>query len=202
VQSMSDWWASQGYAGESKVLTMSRIVSATGSMKSGTFNVYGYTFALNSAKTAVSLTLPKTRNVVVLAVDVSGTVTNNPPAAAPTFAALPGTYTSAQSVSLASSTSGASIYYTTNGTAPAVTPSELYSGPIPVGSSLTIRAIAAASGFSTSPVASGTYTIGSGTSALPVSLIGSANVDAIWSDGSAPQGGGLDVSGDACLAAG
>jgi hypothetical protein len=32
--------------------------------------VYGYTFALNPAKTVQSITLPANRNVVVLAVDL------------------------------------------------------------------------------------------------------------------------------------
>src|SRR5262249_46795770 len=61
-------------------------------------------------------------------------------ASAPTFNPMPAPYASAQSVSLSSSTFGAKIYYTTNGTAPSVTPSELYSGPIPVSSSMTIQA--------------------------------------------------------------
>ena len=34
------------------------------------FYLYGYSFALNPAKTVASLTLPQTRNVIVLAVDL------------------------------------------------------------------------------------------------------------------------------------
>ena len=118
------------------------------------------------------------------------------PAAAPTFTPAAGTYASAQSVTLASTTAGASIFYTTNGTAP-TTGSTPYSGPIAVGSSMTIKAIATASGFSTSPVSSAAYTINSSTSATEVSLVSNANVDGIANSGSPPPGGGLDSKSNA-----
>ncbi|MGA3100797.1 MAG: chitobiase/beta-hexosaminidase C-terminal domain-containing protein [Terracidiphilus sp.] len=83
-----------------------------------------------------------------------------PAAATPTFTPTPGIYTSAQSVTLADSTPGASIYYTANGTTP-TTSSALFptSNPMLVSSTTTIEAIAAAAGYSNSVVASGTYTI-------------------------------------------
>jgi len=85
---------------------------------------------------------------------------NLPAAATPTFSPAPGTYTAAQSVSLSDATTGASIYYTTNGSAP-TTASTLYvvGSPIAVSSTTTINAIAVATGFSNSAVATGTYTI-------------------------------------------
>ena len=92
----------------------------------------------------------------------SGTFTINLPAAAtPTFSPAPGTYTSTQSVTLSDTTSGASIYYTTDGTTP-TTSSKLFSpsSPISVSTTTTIEAIAVASGYSPSAVATGTYTIG------------------------------------------
>jgi len=49
-------------------------------------------------------------------VSLSGT--GNAPAATPAFSPAPGTYASAQTVTLSDTTSGASIYYTTNGTTP------------------------------------------------------------------------------------
>ncbi|MGF1637001.1 MAG: chitobiase/beta-hexosaminidase C-terminal domain-containing protein [Cyclobacteriaceae bacterium] len=76
----------------------------------------------------------------------------------PTFSPTAGTYTSAQSVSISSATSGAAIHYTTNGSTP-TTASPVYSAPIDVSSTQTIRALAVKSGMSNSSVASATYTI-------------------------------------------
>src|SRR5246127_729843 len=67
---------------------------------------------------------------------------------------------------LADATPGASNYYTTNGTTPSVS-STLYTAPITVSSSVTIEAIAAASGYSNSPVASGAYVISAPRAAAP-----------------------------------
>src|SRR4029078_10293410 len=61
--------------------------------------------------------------------------------ATPTFSPVAGTYTSAQSVTITSATSGASIYYTTDGTTPTAG-STLYSGPVSVAVSETLKAIA------------------------------------------------------------
>jgi hypothetical protein len=88
----------------------------------------------------------------------SATYTLNPPAATPTFNPVSGTtFSSTLSVSIADSTPGATIYYTTNGTAP-TTSSTVYSGPITLSATTTINAIASASGFAQSAVASASYT--------------------------------------------
>jgi hypothetical protein len=87
---------------------------------------------------------------------------NLPPAAAPTFSVSAGTYTTVQSVSLADTTPGASIYYTVDGTTPATTAggsTMLYSSPITVGVSETVNATAVASGYSTSPLGTAIYVI-------------------------------------------
>ena len=70
TQSLSDWFTPQNYPGESKALTMPYRLNLNGTLDNRTFYLYGYSFALNPAKTVASLTLPKTGNVVVLAVDV------------------------------------------------------------------------------------------------------------------------------------
>jgi hypothetical protein len=79
-------------------------------------------------------------------------------AAVPVFSPKPASYTSTQLVTISDSTAGAAIYYTTNGTTPTAF-SSLYAGPITVSSTETIKAIAAASGFSNSGVATALYTI-------------------------------------------
>ena len=81
-----------------------------------------------------------------------------PVAAAPAFSPAVGAYTTAQTVTLTDSTSGASIYYTTNGTTPTAN-STLYTGAITVSATETIEAIAVAPGYTNSPVATGVYTI-------------------------------------------
>jgi hypothetical protein len=80
------------------------------------------------------------------------------PAATPTFNPASGTsFSSTLSVSIADATPGAKIYYTTNGSTPTTT-SSVYSSPIAVTSTTTIQAIATASGFAQSAVASASYT--------------------------------------------
>ncbi len=81
---------------------------------------------------------------------------NLPVLTAPTLNPLPGTFTTAQAVTLTES--GATIYYTTDGTTP-TTASSVYSAAIPVKVDTTVKAIAVASGYSNSNVASGTYLI-------------------------------------------
>jgi regulation of enolase protein 1 (concanavalin A-like superfamily) len=81
--------------------------------------------------------------------------------AAPTFSPAAGTYTSAQTVTIASATSGASIRYTVNGNAPTSTTGTIYSGPVNISSTATLNAIAYESGFADSTVTSGIYTISS-----------------------------------------
>jgi hypothetical protein len=108
----------------------------------------------------ITLTLGtlKATNYTFSLVNGTLTITSLGTAKAPTFSPVGGSYTSAQSVTLASATSGATIYYTTNGTTP-TTSSTKYSKAISVTTTETIKAIAAAPGYATSGVSSAMYTI-------------------------------------------
>lgn len=76
TQSLSDWWGGpQNYSGEAVVLQMAGLITPTGSTLSHVVYSYGYTFAINGAKTVKSITLPNNRNVVVLAMDLSASGT-------------------------------------------------------------------------------------------------------------------------------
>ena len=79
--------------------------------------------------------------------------------ATPAFSPPAGSYTTAQSVSITDATAGASIYYTVDGSTP-TTASSLYSGPIAVTASETLKALAIAPGSTASAVASASYSIG------------------------------------------
>jgi hypothetical protein len=78
--------------------------------------------------------------------------------ATPTLSLPTGTYTGAQTVTMADSTPGALIFYTTNGTIPTAS-SNRYYGPITVSKTQTIRVVAAETGVPYSAVVSATYTI-------------------------------------------
>lgn len=78
--------------------------------------------------------------------------------ALPTFSPVAGTYTSAQNVTISTTTGDATIYFTTDGTDP-TEGSASYSTPISVSSTTTIKAIAVKSGLTNSSIATATYTI-------------------------------------------
>ncbi len=67
TQSLSDWFSPQKYAGESIVASTDARLIASGATGTGPAMLYGYSLPLNPAKTAKSLALPPSRNVVVLA---------------------------------------------------------------------------------------------------------------------------------------
>lgn len=100
--------------------------------------------------------------------------------AAPTFSVAGGTYNADQSVALLSNTDGATIYYTTDGTAP-TTSSPKYSSSISVTGDDTItniQAIAVKSGMKKSSVSSATYTITYDYCSAPVFDLASGSYDA------------------------
>ena len=103
--------------------------------------------------------------------------------AAPTFSPAAGTYTSAQNVTLSSATSGATIYYTTDGSSP-TTSSSVYSSPISVSSTTTIKAFAVKSGMNNSTLATATYTINTSTQYAVTFIPGSGTCSTTTMSGS------------------
>lgn len=121
--------------------------------------------ARDSAGRAVKFVVPMVTNGKVYVgaqkeVDVYGLLPPpEPTVPVPTLQPVPGTYASAQSITISDTQAGAAIYYTTDGTPPS-TNSLPYTQPITVQATSTIQAIAIASGYNNSAVAGGTYIIG------------------------------------------
>lgn len=125
-------------------------VPSTGSTKySGPITVSG-TETINAIAVASGYT---SSSIATAAYNIS-----LPTAATPSFSVSPGTYNSAQTVSISDTTPGAAIYFTTDGTAPTAA-STRYSGPLTVASTQVVKAFAIATGYATSPIASAAYTI-------------------------------------------
>ncbi len=81
-----------------------------------------------------------------------------PTAATPVFTPGTGTYSVAQAVVISTTTPGATIHYTSDGSTP-TTGSTVYSAAVPVSTSATLKAIATAPGYATSAVGTASYTI-------------------------------------------
>jgi sugar lactone lactonase YvrE len=132
------------------------------------------------------------------------------PAATPLISLASGNYFGSQSVTISDSITGASIYYTTDGTVPS-TASNLYSGAITVSASETLQAIAVATGYVESAAASSAYTISpivaqtiTFTDSLPATATYSANLTYPISAAGGASGNPVTftVSGPATLSSG
>jgi hypothetical protein len=151
------------YAEPQAVTLSSTTASATiyytvdGSAPTVSASVYTGPITISSSTTIKAIAIAGGYSASAVAI---GTYNINLPAqaATPTFAPGPGTYTSEQSVTLSSTTAGATVYYTLDGSSPTLA-SLVYSIPIAVSTTTTINAIAVASGFAESGIAMGTYTI-------------------------------------------
>ncbi len=111
--------------------------------------------------------------------------------ATPTFSLPGGAYSGTQTVSISDTTAGATIFYTTDGTNPATSvtgSTKQYSAALSVASSQTIKAIATASGFSASNIASAAYTITS-TGSTPVNFAGGFSTTGMQFNGNAKLNG-------------
>jgi uncharacterized repeat protein (TIGR03803 family) len=131
-----------------------------GSTPSGPPNVngtaYSAPFALSQATTTVNAIAVGTGyNPSTVA---TGVYTLQ--ALTPGFSPLPSTYTTPPKVTITEGTSGATIFYTTDGSTPSQTNGTQYTVPIVLTQTTTIKAIViGTSGYNQSAVATGTYTI-------------------------------------------
>jgi len=117
------------------------VINTTGSTSAGTS-------AITASATGGGVTRTTSFNLTV----------NLPTVATPTITPNGGSFTGSVSVTLQTVTSGASIYYTIDGSTP--TQSSLsYTGPITLTSSATVKAIAIKSGFNPSAQASANFTV-------------------------------------------
>ncbi len=115
---------------------------------------------INNANANILIRLVATGSTERIMVDNfvwTGYSSGNPTAATPTFTPPEGTYYSTQNVEIACATSGSTIYYTTDGSDPDNEDTE-YTEAITVSSTTTIKAIAYATGYDPSAIASATYT--------------------------------------------
>ena len=87
--------------------------------------------------------------------------------AQPVFSVEAGTYSEAFSVTMSCATSGAAIYYTTDGTDPSAQ-STLYTEPVTISETTTLKAVAVKDG-NTSSVTTATYVVGSSQGPAPES---------------------------------
>jgi hypothetical protein len=131
--------------------------SQPGTSAGGSTQQYNGPLTVSSTETIKALA---TASGMTTSGTASATYTIESQVATPTFAPAGGSYTTAQTVSISTASSGATIYYTTNGSTP-TTSSTVYSGPITVSASETLKAYATKSGYFDSNVATATYTIGS-----------------------------------------
>jgi pectate lyase len=91
----------------------------------------------------------------------TGFLTGCKKADAPVFSPAPGTYTGAQTVAISSTTFGATIVYTTDGSAPSCVNEHgtVYTTPVAITSTTTLRAMACALLRAESLITTGVYTI-------------------------------------------
>ena len=158
-----------GSYGPAQTVTISSSTSGTtiyyttnGTTPTTSSTVYSSAITVSASETVKALAVKTgyTNSAVGSAAYViNGTV------ATPTFSPVAGTYATSQTVTITSATSGATIYYTTNGTTP-TTSSTVYSSAITVAASETVEALAVKSGYTNSAVGSAAYVI-SGTVATP-----------------------------------
>ena len=112
-----------------------------------------------SIESLAGLTVETSKYCYIKSITITYTASpSTPTCETPTFSPAAGVYTSAQNVTISTTTEGATIYYTKDGSTP-TTSSTPYTGAIAVSSTTTIKAIAVKASYDNSAVATATYTI-------------------------------------------
>jgi len=132
--------------------------ATTQTISSVTQGLYGVTVT-----DAVGATMTKATYMKDLAV-MGAPVRVVPPneVLAPVISPAPGSYSTAQIITLSSATSGASIRYTTDGSEPTSTTGTVYAGYVWVPNTAVVKAVAYKTGMDTSLLATSTYIIDNG----------------------------------------
>jgi alpha-tubulin suppressor-like RCC1 family protein len=119
-----------------------------------------------------SLTIDQTRTLKALAWKTGLGASNLASAiytlsvAAPSFSPAGGTYTTPKTVTISTTSPGATIRYTLDGSTPTEA-SAVYASPLEIGTSTSVKAIGLRTNWTSSAVASATYTMNFGTLAAP-----------------------------------
>ena len=190
-----------GSAGNGSALVFSRVAGTSTQIGS---SVMGLTWNVGDVVRlmVVGTTLTLTKNGITIFTNTSSTIASGSPgfilnnttapadtqislwaaggtqAATPTFNSPAGTYTGTQTVTISSSTSGGTIYYTTDGTTPTHSSSSIFSGgSLTITPPKTVTAFAALSDFGDSALSSAAYSEQSAPSLPGVTMAGgSGNV--------------------------
>jgi len=144
---------------------------AFGIVKTGGNVQYGGSFQLATGGTETIYayaTAPGYQQSYQAAVNI---IVSLPPAPAPALSLASGVYSGTQTVHITDAVSGATIYYTTNGTPP-TTYSTPYTGQITISGSEVVSAAAIAPGYSLSPATTAQYLISSTTTSLIYTVAG------------------------------
>jgi len=186
------------------------VLTIAGSQASftGTRPAGSYSLVISLKKNSQLLTPPRMESVLLYASIVSsGTLAyavedfaDGGTVATPSISLASGTYENVQTLTLSTSTVGAAIRFTLDGSIPTGTAGTLYSGPITIAASQTIKAIAYFSSWTNSAVASADYIMKCGTPSISLAsgtynntqtmTLGTSTADAsiyFTTDGSTPS---------------